>query len=472
GVYPNLYNTDDATFTFLEDVLTEVMDVFPSQYIHVGGDEAVKGQWQANPDVQARMHAAGVANEAALQGWFTARIGTFLEAHHRRLIGWDEILDGGVPADATVMSWRGIEGAVTAARAGHDTVLSPWPLMYFDNWQSASPYEPPGRGHLLSVRDVYAFDPAPAQLTEAERAHVIGVQANLWSEHMRTEDRVEGKAFPRAAAVAEAAWSPPARDWNDFAPRLTAELDRYSALGIGYEETAVDVIAAPRRAGDGAEVALTTPSNIGDIRFTTDGTDPSASSTRYTAPLTLPLPTDLRAQAFVNGRSLGAVQHWALDGDAVTTRTSQQLKQCADKLPLNLEDDARKDEHTRDRAVFMIDVMEPCWIYEGADLTGVTQLTASVGQVPFNFQIGNDVNGITFRPPASELGELEARLDTCDGRRIAVLPLEPTRGRPGLTTLSGALVPVEGRHDICFTFTAHGVDPMYAIDWVRVAPAH
>ncbi|HWA00197.1 MAG TPA: family 20 glycosylhydrolase [Caulobacterales bacterium] len=470
GIYPNLYNTDDATFAFLEDVLTEVMALFPSQYIHVGGDEAVKQQWLANPEIQARMRAAGVANEAALQGWFTARIGRFLAAHGRRLIGWDEILEGGVPPDATVMSWRGVEGAIAAARAGHDTVLSPWPLLYFDNRQSASPDEPPGRGRLLSVRDVYAFDPAPAQLSDAERAHVIGVQANLWSEHMRSEANVEGKAFPRAAAVAEAAWSPPARDWNDFAPRLTAEIARYDALGIRYARTAVDVIATPQLIAGGAEVALATPSDIGDIRYTTDGAAPAASSQLYSTPIRIALPARVRAQAFVDGRALGEPQDWRFDAAAAGTRSSQLLKQCADKLGLNLEDDAPRGAGARDRAVFMIDVMEPCWIYEGASLDGVTQITASVGQTPFNFQIGDDVHGITFRPPSSALGELEARLDSCDGRRIAVLPLEPTRDRPGVTTLSAPIEPIQGRHDICFTFTAAGVDPMYAIDWVRIAP--
>lgn len=472
GVYPNLYNTDDATFSFLEDVLTEVMELFPSDYIHVGGDEAVKQQWEANPDVQARMRAAGVANEAALQGWFTARIGQFLAAHGRRLIGWDEILDGGVPPNATVMSWRGIDGAVAAARAGHDTVLSPWPLLYFDNRQSGSPLEPPGRGRLLSVRDVYAFDPAPAQLSEADRAHIIGVQANLWSEHMRTEERVEGKAFPRAAAVADLAWGPPGATWTDFAPRLTAELGRYEALGVRYDETAVDVIASAQLIPEGAQLALSTPSDIGEIRYTIDGSPPSASSDRYRGPLAIALPTRVRAQAFVGSRALGQAQDWRLDVASVATRTSQQLKQCADKLPLNLEDDAQRGGWGSQRAVFMIDVMEPCWIYEGAELAGVREITASVGQIPFNFQIGDDVRGIAFRAPQSELGELEARLDSCDGERIAVIPLEPTRGRPGVTTISAPIEPREGRHDICFTFTARGVDPMYAIDWVRIAPAH
>ncbi len=151
GVFPYLYNTDDRTFGFLEDVLGEVIGLFPGPFVHVGGDEAVKDQWKANGAIQAKMHALGIAGEDALQSWFIARIGTFLKAHGRRLIGWDEILQGGVPADATITSWRGIDGAITAAKAGHDAVLSPAPVLYFDNRQAEGRDEPSGRGAIVSL---------------------------------------------------------------------------------------------------------------------------------------------------------------------------------------------------------------------------------------------------------------------------------------------------------------------------------
>jgi hexosaminidase len=240
GVFPYLYNVDDSTFDFLENVLTEVMGLFPSEYIHVGGDEAIKHQWKASPEVQARMHALGIANEDALQGYFTARIGAFLEAHGRRLIGWDEILEGGVPPDATITSWRGIDGAITAAKTGHDAVLSPAPTLYFDNRQAEGASEPPGRGAIVSLKDVYDFDPAPASLTPEQQAHIIGLQANIWTEHIREEDLVDYAAFPRAAALAERAWSPEAtHDWNDFFARIPAQLARYRDLGIVHSESAV-----------------------------------------------------------------------------------------------------------------------------------------------------------------------------------------------------------------------------------------
>ena len=153
GIFPWLYNTDEGTFGFIEDVLTEVMALFPSRYIHVGGDEAVKDQWKASPKIQAQMKALGITNEDALQGWFVSRIGKFLAAHGRRLIGWDEILQGDMPPSAAITSWHGVDGAIAAAKSGHDSVLSPAPTLYFDNRQAFSTLEPPGRGNLIDARN-------------------------------------------------------------------------------------------------------------------------------------------------------------------------------------------------------------------------------------------------------------------------------------------------------------------------------
>ncbi|HEV7714679.1 MAG TPA: beta-N-acetylhexosaminidase, partial [Steroidobacteraceae bacterium] len=199
GVHPYLFNIEPATFTFIEDVLDEVMALFPSPYIHVGGDEVVKDQWMASPAVQARVRALGISDVEALQTYFTQEIGRFLVKRGRRLVGWDEILQPGLASDAIVMSWRGVDGAHAAAIAGNDTVLSPWPTLYFDNRQAALASEPPGRLRVISLEDVYRFEPRDPTLTAAERAHLLGVQANLWTEHIRTEDRLEWMALPRAA---------------------------------------------------------------------------------------------------------------------------------------------------------------------------------------------------------------------------------------------------------------------------------
>jgi hexosaminidase len=239
GVLYNLYNVDDATFTFIETVLTEVMALFPSRYIHVGGDEAVKKQWHDSPAVQAKMKALGIKDEEAMQSWFIGRIEKFLESHGRHLIGWDEILQGGVTPHATVMSWRGMQGALTAARAGHDTVLAPAPDLYLDNRQSGSPNEPPGRGTIITVQSIYNFQPAPPELTPAERAHILGLQAALWTEHVRTEDFATRMTYPRAAALAEVGWSTAGSlNWDDFSSRLAVERVRYARVGLQDDQPA------------------------------------------------------------------------------------------------------------------------------------------------------------------------------------------------------------------------------------------
>ncbi|HWD27975.1 MAG TPA: family 20 glycosylhydrolase [Rhizomicrobium sp.] len=235
GVFPYLYNPSDKTLAFLQNVLTETMALFPSAYIHVGGDEAIKDQWKASAAVQARMRALHIANEDALQSWFITRIGTFLKKHGRKLIGWDEILQGGMPPDATITSWRGVGGAVTAAKAGHDTVLSPAPILYFDNRQKEGPDEPSGRGMIVSLANVYDFDPAPASLSDDERKHILGVQADIWTEHIREEKNVAYAAFPRLAALSELAWSPAAsHDRASFLGRIAVQLDRYATLDVPH----------------------------------------------------------------------------------------------------------------------------------------------------------------------------------------------------------------------------------------------
>jgi hexosaminidase len=401
GVYSNLYNVEEGTFNFLQDVLDEVMALFPGKYLHAGGDEAVKDQWKASPRVQARMRQLGLADEQALQGYFIGRIEKYLEAHGRRLIGWDEILEGGIAQDATVMSWRGIDGAVTAAGAGHDTVLSPWPTLYFDNRQGTGPTEPPGRGRVVSLQEVYGFEPMPAGIAANQRQHILGLQANVWTEHMRTEDRVAYMTFPRAAAVAEVGWTAPElRDWDSFVRRLPHEFARYRGLGLSYSDDVFQAAAAPRQWG------------------------------------------------------------------AFERRPSQELKTCTDKLVLSLEDDAPIGGK---RAIFLIDIMNPCWILESADLSQASALQAAVGQVPFNFQIGKDREAIRLAAPRSPAGELEVRLDNCDGQPIAVLPLAPAAANASVTTLPPVRIPrTQGRHDLCFRFTQRTLDPLWALDWVQL----
>lgn len=392
GIYENLFNVEESTFAFLEDVLTEVMDVFPGEYIHVGGDEAIKPQWEKSPRVQARVKELGVKDAHALQGYFIQRMEKFISSKGRRLIGWDEILEGDLPPNATVMSWRGVDGAITAAKAGHDTVLSPAPILYFDHWQSRGDLAP-GRGDTVSLEMVYNFQPMPESIPEEQRKHILGLQANLWAEFMRTEDRVVYQAFPRIAALAEIAWSPRERIvWADFQRRLEFQLKRYDKQGIRYAR----------------EVQIN------------------------------PTPT---------------------------RRLSHDLDMCGGGYVLSLEDDAPLEG---ERAVFLVNITNPCWMWRGADLTDVESIRATVGQIPFNFQIGDDAKHIPLKKPRGD-GELEIYLDGCDGTPKAIAPLSPAILKQGLTTLPPtALAEITGTHDLCFKFTRASVDPIWVLGSVEL----
>ncbi len=236
GVFEDIYCPKEETFEFLENVLTEVMELFPGEYIHIGGDEAPKDRWEESEVAQGVMRREGLADEHELQSWFIQRIERFLNANGRRLIGWDEILEGGLASDATVMSWRGAEGGIDAARQGHDVVMTPYSHLYLDRYQSErQANEPLAIGGFLPLDTVYSYEPVPEELTAEEARHILGAQANVWTEYMLTEEHVEYMVFPRLFALSEVVWSPPdARDYDEFLRRLEWHLDRLDALGINY----------------------------------------------------------------------------------------------------------------------------------------------------------------------------------------------------------------------------------------------
>ncbi len=226
----------EETFRFLEDVLSEVIDIFPSKFIHVGGDEVNMGAWQNCADCRAAMKTNHLATGQKLQAYFMRRIEKFLGAHGRKLIGWDEILEGGLSPAATVMSWRGTAGGIQAAKSGHDAVMSPEKPLYFDHRQSTSPQHPPGfGGSVETLKDVYEYDPVPTSLSSDEARHILGVQANLWSCATESKDRLELFAFPRLCALAEIAWCPgAAKKYEQFQERLGQHDRRLDVLGINY----------------------------------------------------------------------------------------------------------------------------------------------------------------------------------------------------------------------------------------------
>jgi hexosaminidase len=460
GILPNLLNPSDETFTFLDNVLDGVMALFPGP-IHLGGDEAVKDQWKANPAIQAKIKALGLKDEDALQGWFTARVGAYLAQHGRRLVGWDEILGGQVPANATVMSWHGIDGAITAAKSGHDAVLAASPVLYLDHMQSASGDEPPGRAEIIDWKQFYGFDPAPAALTPAERSHILGLQANLWTEHVRTTDYADRMSWPKAAIVAELGWSNPKKDWPEFSHRLVAEMRRWGTMGAGYDVTPLEPLAAFSGTDGAVTATLQQPAAIGVLRYTTDGSRPTPRSTEYRQPLALKHGMVLSAQAFDGDTALGEPKRWTIGTELLRTRTASEMELCTNAIALRLEDDGPT---AGKRLVHWVDVMHPCWIWRGAPLTGVKGIVAEVGQMPFNFAIGDDINKITFRRPANPAGELEVRRDSCDGPVIATVPLEAATHTSGDTEVAGAIVPQSGTHDLCMTFTEKTLDPYWVLD--------
>lgn len=235
GVHPNILNPSEATLGFYEDVFEEVLGLFPFEFVHIGGDEAPKTQWEQSPTAQARMQELGIEDEHGLQAWFVAHFERYLSERGRRLVGWDEIQEGGLPQGATMMVWRGWHYGVEAARKGHDVIMAPTSHTYFDYYQGDPAHEPEAIGGLLTLEHVYSFEPIPEELSEEEARHVLGAQAQLWSEYLPSWEQVEYMASPRMQALSEVLWSPKeARDWTGFQSRLTRQLAHLDARGVNY----------------------------------------------------------------------------------------------------------------------------------------------------------------------------------------------------------------------------------------------
>ncbi len=239
GVSEFILNADDSTIAFMQDVLSEVLTLFPGQYVHIGGDEAVKTQWKASPQIQARIKQLGLKDEHELQSWFIRQMDTYLTKQGRRLVGWDEILEGGLAENATVMSWRGTEGGIAAAKAGHDVVMTPGSHTYFDHYQSLNrKSEPLAIGGFLPMDTVYSYEPIPAALTADEAKHILGAQAQVWTEYLQTPKDVEYMLFPRLSAMSEVLWSAKSRkDYGDFTARMKREEQRLQALDVNFRKT-------------------------------------------------------------------------------------------------------------------------------------------------------------------------------------------------------------------------------------------
>ncbi|MDF3983191.1 family 20 glycosylhydrolase [Luteibacter sp. PPL554] len=475
GVNPYLYNVDDTSFTFIENVLDEVMALFPSTYIHLGGDEAVKDQWKNSPAVQAKMASLGLTSENALQSWFTDRLGDYLGKHGRRLIGWDEILEGGLPRTASVMSWRGVEGAVDAAKKDHDVVLAPAGWMYFDNHQSDRADEPSGRLAPLPLERVYGFEPVDPSLTPEQARHVLGTEAALWSELLPSAWHVQHALFPRIDAMAEVAWSPAsARDWTGFLLRLPAQVRRYRALDLAASDTAfapgihVDPPLADVLASGKATVRLDNQTGFGRLRYTTDGSTPDGASPIYTAPFTVTLPATVRAIAVApDGTPMAAVRSRVIDRDHLLTRRNGEFLKCADgdlglRLPLlpDIGDPAG--------ATYDVDLFHSCWVYPKAPLDGVTRVRVEAARLARNYGLAHDQSKVVSYPKTTANGELEIHQDTCAGPLLARLPLPGGNALGASLPLEGTMARAAGQHDLCMRFTAPIDGPLYGLGSVKL----
>jgi hexosaminidase len=236
GVFDDVYCAGkEETFAFLQDVVSELLPLFPSQYFHIGGDECPKTRWKKCPLCQKRMKEEGLATEHELQSYFVQRMEKFLNANGKKLIGWDEILEGGLAPNAAVMSWRGEEGGIAAAKQHHFVVMTPGTYCYLDHYQADSKTEPLAIGGFLPLGKVYSYDPVPSSLSEEEGSYIMGVQGNVWTEYMKTPEYVEYMVYPRAAALAEVAWTPKAsKNYASFKNRMLDQLKRYDVYGINY----------------------------------------------------------------------------------------------------------------------------------------------------------------------------------------------------------------------------------------------
>nr|WP_106790796.1 family 20 glycosylhydrolase [Aquimarina sp. Aq78] len=313
GVWPitDIYCAGkESTFTFLEDVLVEVMEIFPSKYIHIGGDEATKTNWEKCQHCQKRITEKGLQNEEELQSYFVKRMEKFINSHGKKLVGWDEILEGGLAPDATVMSWRGVKGGLEAAAQGHDVVMTPGTHCYFDHYQGPQNEEPLAIGGYTPLSKVYQFDPVVDSMTEEEAEHVLGGQANLWSEYISTEEHSQYMIYPRLAALSEAVWSAKnQKNWDDFSKRITSMFQRYEYLGINYAKSSYLIRPEVETNLEKKSVSLTLQSEYinADIRYVLNNNRLEDTPVKYEKPIILTQTTIVKASIFKENKPIGKV---------------------------------------------------------------------------------------------------------------------------------------------------------------------
>ena len=308
GVFQN--NTvnpgKEATFVFAEKMLNEVMDLFPSGFVHIGGDECNKNQWKIDPDAQRRMMEEGLANEEELQSYFIKRIEKIINARDYTMIGWDEILEGGLAPNAVVMSWRGEKGGITSVKAGHEVIMTPNAYCYLDLKQGHDDLEPNLGYSQLLLSTAYNYQVLPENLSDEELHLIKGIQGNLWTESISDWGKLTYMTFPRIFAIAENAWTfEENQSWDEFTGRLLIQFERLKAQGIRYAESAFSPWIHHRGNGQNIEIKLTSEVNHVDIHYTVDGTTPTINSPKYADVIILDTTTLFKAQSFNNNQPIG-----------------------------------------------------------------------------------------------------------------------------------------------------------------------
>lgn len=471
GVNPWLFSPSPRSMAFIRNVLDELIAIFPSQFVHVGGDEAVKDQWQRSPEVQAQMKALGLNTENQMQGWMIGELGKYLASKGRRLIGWDEILEGDVPTSASVMSWRGEKGAVEAANKGHDVVLSPAPNLYLDNLQSDRGDEPPGRLAVQTLEQVYSYDPAPAGIDGDRMKHVLGAQANAWSEYLATARQKEHAIFPRLSAVAELTWSPrDKRDWKGFVARLDPQMLRYAQEGIAAADSAFAVnFRMQGKRGDALRtgkltLAMDTQTGAGTIRY---GAKAGGKARAYTTPITIRTGTTLEAAAYLkDGRTAAAPRRFDASRTALLTARPADLAACPKgalglRVPLN-------SGQSEDSPAFNVNIFDTCTQWADAPLGEAKAIAIDVARLPRHYGLAHEESALRAHYAVTAHGELVVRTGGCEGGVIGTFPLPDPRTTPNRMRFTAPMTDQKGDATLCFQFTSPLSDPFYAVEKVAL----
>ena len=309
GVFKQVYCPKESTFEFLEDVFDEVFELFPSELVHIGGDECPKASWKECPHCQALIRKLGLKDEYELQSWFVTRMEKYINSKGREIIGWDEILQGGLAPNAKVMSWLGEEGGIKAAQQHHEVVMAPHQKYYLDYWQ-ADPYsEPLAMGGPTTLRTMYDYEPVPDVLTPQEAQYIIGVEGCVWTEYMDSPERVEYMAWPRMCAIAETGWTRTEKDWDSFARRLDTHLGRLDMLGVGYCKAFYEpYIVCHDDTKFSKVVTMSVDAPDAEIRYTLDGSDPGLGSPVYDGPFVISRSQTVKAIAVRNGSRISRIK--------------------------------------------------------------------------------------------------------------------------------------------------------------------